>query len=85
MKTRLLKRIRRQYSIVYYPNGFKWDNMICHKGEYVLHKRWRGFLNTSGYGSKQSALDAMLQEIRREYRKKDKGDFYRGVKVWWND
>lgn len=78
MKVKLLKKIRKQYSIVYYPNGLKFKWYIYPSGRYVLHKKWRSVSSDRSYSTKQQALNAILYEVRRDYSS------YKGIKVWHN-
>lgn len=84
MKTKLLKKVRKQYSIVYYPNGIRHGDYVFHKGEYVVHKGFRSIWNIRGYATKNDAIDAILKELRIKYRHLIKKDFHKGTKVWYN-
>lgn len=83
MKTRLLRKIRKQYSIVYYPNGIKYSGSIFHKQDYVVHKGFRSIWHVRGYATKNGAIDAILKEVRIKYRHLIKKDFHKGTKVWY--
>lgn len=84
MKTRLLRKIRKQYKIVYYPNGFNSNGRVYHKGMYVLYGVYMldptSF--TSGFTSKNQAIDRMIKDIKLNYGDKVKNTKYKGIKVW---
>jgi len=86
MKTKLLKKIRKQYSIVYYPDGMLVDGeYLYHKEEFVVHKSCRSLWSVRGYNTKQSAINAILKEVRVKYAKYSrnyKKPNYKGIKVW---
>ena len=88
MKTKLLRKIRKQYSIVYYPDGLLIDGeYLFHKNEFVVHKTFRSSWYVKGYNSKILALDAIMKEVRLKYGKysrKYKKPNYKGIKVWYN-
>ena len=88
IKTKLLKKIRKQYSIVYYPDGMLIDERyLYHKGEYVVHKYLRSSWYVRGYSRKEQAVQAILDEVRERYGKysrKYKKPNYKGIKVWYN-
>ena len=85
MKTRLLKKIRKQYSIVYYPNGFEPSNVIRVPNYplYYVDNVIRGSIKQS----KKECIDWILERVREKYqkhsRKCDKNK-YKGIKVWYN-
>lgn len=87
MKAKLLKKIRKQYSIVYYPNGFLYYGRLYHKDnfvvEYIYDIRHTRYLDS--FNSKQDALNFILKSVRDKYEKysrKYKKPNYKGVKVW---
>lgn len=86
MKAKLLKKIRKQYSIVYYPDGMLIDGKyIFHYNQYVVHKSWRSVWAVKGYDTKQQAINDIIKEVRNEYRsysRKYKKPNYKGIKVW---
>lgn len=86
MKAKLLKKIRKQYSIVYYPDGMSIEGKyLFHKNQYVVHKSWRSLFRVEGYDTKQQAINAIIKEVRNEYSsysRKYKKPNYKGVKVW---
>lgn len=78
MKTKLLRKIRKQYSIVYYPRGiecfFFGSRYFIHKGEYYVSRKGVGvYLKT-----KNECLDYILNRVREKYGRK------KGIKVWYN-
>lgn len=89
MKTRLLKKIRKQYSIVYYPNGFYGsDEGLIHVGKYLVETSWRSRFFSYGYDTRQQAIDRILREVREKYKHysvKNKNISYKGIKVWYNE
>lgn len=84
MKIKLLKKVRKQYSIVYYPNGIRYNNVVYHKQDYVVHKRFISIWDIRGYETKNEAIDAILKEVKIKYRHLIKKDFHKGTKVWYN-
>lgn len=89
MKVKLLKKIRKQYSIVHYPNGFKSGNYVHHINRYVIYGFFL-FEPTSfqtSYPSKEYALSVLMDNIRDRYKKysrKYAEVHFKGVKVWYN-
>lgn len=85
MKTRLLKKIRKQYSIVYYQNGFDPSDVIIVPDYpfYYVDNGIRGRIKKS----KNDCIYWILEEVREKYqkysRKYDKNK-YKGIKVWYN-
>lgn len=87
MKTKLLKKIRKQYSIVYYPDGYEFDGRIYHKNKYIVTKCFRilPIWLYKTFDSKNIALSAIMREVRKDYAKysrKYKKPNYNGIKVW---
>lgn len=89
MKTKLLKKIRKQYSIVYYPNGYKHDGCIFGKGKYLVYNIYwfRPTWLLPSYETKEKALDSLIRGVRQKYYKysrKYNKNKYKGIKVWYN-
>lgn len=88
MKVKLLKKIRKQYSIVYYPNGlYGSDEGLIHIDKYLVETAWRSRFFSHGYYTKQQAIDRILIEVREKYKEysvKNKKISYKGIKVWYN-
>lgn len=94
MKTKLLKKIRKKYSIVYYPNGYKCiDDKIHHKGKYIVFRHWCYYLESSiiyrlpAFLNKQDAINYILKSVRvqyRQYSRKYVKTNHNGIKVWYN-
>lgn len=84
MKTRLLRKIRKRYKIVYYPNGFNSNGRVYHKGMYVLYgaDMLEATIFKFGFCSKNQAIDHMVKDIKRKYGDKVKKTKYNGIKVW---
>lgn len=86
MKVKLLKKIRNQYSIIYYPKGFLdyRGRPIC-IGMYEIRKN--DYFYDYVAPSKEEALEYILEKVRRKYSKysrKNKKENYSGIKVWYN-
>lgn len=87
MKVKLLKKIRKQYSIVYYPDGFLYNGYLYHNNQFVVKYIYniRPTWHLDSFNSKQEAINFILNSIRNKYKKysrKYKKPNYRGVKVW---
>lgn len=85
MKTKLLKKIRKQYSIVYYPNG--WEPSEHYRVPpypfYFVEGKERGCIRET----KNECIDWILRKVRDEYKKysrKYNKNKYKGIKVWYN-
>ena len=85
MKTKLLRKIRKQYSIVYYPNGFE-PNPVLRVPDYPLY-----FVSDDTKGCikiyRNECIDWILEKVREKYKKysrKYKKPNYKGIKVWYN-
>jgi hypothetical protein len=66
MKTKLLKKVRKRYSINYYPKGvYLYGNF--EKGPITIlqdnHNQWRGWYSNSS--DKQKALDGLMDELKK--------------------
>lgn len=87
MKTKLLKKIRKQYSIVYYPNGMVSHEQLYHVNKYVIYdkKGAFGLFNLYDYNTKQDAISAILKRVRVIYSKYSRSERnnYKGQKVWY--
>lgn len=80
MKTKLLKKIRKQYKVTYFERG----SQVYDIGTYdfdVYHVT--EFNGDPGlfFGSKQLALDWILKQVRIKYGRKKVNN--KGVKVWY--
>lgn len=86
MKTKLLKKIRKKYSILYYPKGVPYYDFSEDK-EKLADKKYK--LNVGNiHGSKESAIEEMLRVLRRDYYKytskyKREQSGNKPVKIWW--
>lgn len=88
MKTRLLKKIRKQYSIVYYPDG-RVDSEIgvINKNQYVVHNFWLPSWTINYFNTLDEAKEFVLKRVRERYEsysRKYKKPNYKGIKVWYN-
>lgn len=74
MKTKLLRKIRKQYSIYYHEKG------ILHRGEGFISIKYEvrecDMFRCCSH-DKQECLDYILNRVRRKYGKKE------GIKIWW--
>ena len=100
MKTKLLKKIRKRFSIAHYPNGIKVDNTVVHSkfGFLMLWDLKGGFYDSvqKEYSlqdlSLEEALDLAKERILKYCRdnytskakRKTKIDLYKGIKLWHN-
>ena len=83
MKTKLLRKIRKQYSIVYYQYGIDaiWSNPYNYK--YCVPNFWIGTFRKT----KEDCIEYILDKLRDRYKKysrKYKKPNYKGIKVWYN-
>lgn len=84
MKTKLLKKIRKQYSIVYYPNGQE-PHEFLHTYQFPVY-----YVSSNDRASfketKQECLDWILEKVRDRYKKysvKYDKNKYKPIKVWY--
>ena len=100
MKTKLLKKIRKRFSIVHYPNGMLHHDTVFHaeKGVVFLHDYIGGFFDSiqKEYSLKhytiehatQLAKERILEYCRDNYSSKAKqkavNNKYKGIKLWHN-
>lgn len=85
MKTRLLKKIRKQYSIVYYPKGLPPVKYV-RVYDYPCY-RVSNYTEHSIKKYKSDCIDWILERVRNKYKKysvKNKKTSYKGIKVWYN-
>lgn len=91
MKTRLLRKIRKRYSIVYFPDGYSCsEDGIIHYKEFLVYKKWTLQVTSYmlGYSTKEEALEYIIRDVRRNYEKysrKYKKPNYNGIKIWYNN
>lgn len=81
MKVKLLRKIRKRYSIVYYPKGVEVMNLGIYDTDiyYVFMNKctiWGSFES-----SKNDCIDWIMKEVRKEYGKEHHS---KGIKVWYN-
>lgn len=85
MKVKLLKKIRKKYSIVYYPNGYEPHRIVSVPTYPVYYVSGNGKGNMKD--TKNLCLDWIMSIVREDYkkysRKYDKNK-YKGIKVWYN-
>ncbi len=83
MKTKLLRKIRKQYSIVYYPNGYKAYDKLWYVNKYKIFYKG-SYFNLGIYETKQDALNAILKHLRVKYSKYsvNSKNNYTGRIVW---
>lgn len=82
MKTKLLKKIRKRFTIEYYPLGVplkSFDNKLIGYSEYKFRLK-DGNYKVCDYETKTQATNEILKEIRLEY------SFLKNkpIKVWYN-
>lgn len=82
MKTKLLKNIRKQYSVVYFDKGSE----VYGLGKYtcgIFHVYRKGL---ESYGeftkTKESCIDWIMKDVRSRFGNKKKNN--NGIKVWYN-
>lgn len=83
MKTKLLKKIRKQYSIFYNPEGHYYGDFHFPE-QFVLTDSNNSF-NVKFSNNKEDLIDRMLTWIRMDYPDmgKRKRVIKNTVKVWW--
>lgn len=82
MKTKLLKKVRREYSIHYYPHHSEHRYKVSPDIDYlmlILDNEQREWFST-----KQAAKDEILRRVKSKYRKKSRAYKLSQVsqKVW---
>lgn len=92
MKTRLLRKIRKQYDIIYYPLGvplwdFKKDVEYFYSKKYSLIDKNNAYFTCFRF-TKEDCLDVILTEVRKKYshlgsKNKKKKETNKGIKVWY--
>lgn len=88
MKTKLLRKVRKEWEIIYNPEGIvktdDFGNPYNILEKYKVYHIYR--LHKFNYcGSKNECLDYILQEVRREHHRKIprvKGK--KNTKIWYN-
>lgn len=84
MKTKLLRKIRKQYSIVYYPNGQE-PSDVYRTHEYPHYYVSNGVRGTIK-DTKEACIEWVLDRVRQEYKqysRRYKKPNYKGIKVWY--
>lgn len=91
MKTKLLKKIRKKYSVVEItdPRGIENNYIRDFISKYPTYAiETRNLLEVEreyGFNTKDKALSYILDIVRTNYHKKVKGRNRFRTKVWWNE
>ena len=89
MKTKLLKKVRKRFEIIYYPNGFSRTEtkasveIIDHDNSWNHDRIYTGTSQNEVMDTCNDLKRYMLRVLRREYAKKlPKKNKHKGTKLW---
>jgi hypothetical protein len=87
MKVKLLKKIRKRYSITYYPTGVENNGWIkgplCVLSDHNNLFQYRYIFGEKSISYKHS-WDLMREWIRKDYKTEKKRRTYTSEKLWFN-
>lgn len=82
MKVKLLKKVRKQYSIVYFPKGSEVYGLGVYNTDIYHLKCTESFLDTF-YGTREECLNRMIRDVRSRFGNKNNKNT-NGIKIWYN-
>lgn len=87
MKVKLLKKIRKKYSIFYYPHGVEGCDGVYYINKYVIHSKYEliplGYHRD--YNTLEEAKEGLLRLLRHKYKKyaRKNNIIRKRIKVWY--
>lgn len=87
MKVKLLKQIRKRYTITHYPDGVYWGN-YWEKGPFtILYDKDKSYRYKVSHESKEFAFDyfrkMMMEWIEADYKTSRKRKYVKVEKLWY--
>lgn len=83
MKVKLLKKIRKRFEILYYPNGLIYGNIYDSKNETFVLTDTENEYNIFFDQNKNSLLETILLICKRNYYSYSRRYKLKGTKVWY--
>lgn len=84
MKTKLLRKIRKEYEILFYPNGSKavddlfWKNVPHYRPRFKMKVLGNWYFYELGkVAGRKDAYSLVIKSIRERYKSNEKGKFKR--------
>lgn len=78
MKVKLLKKVRKRYSVLYFPKGMHVFGLGVYEID-LYHVSSYGDSRGRFFNTKNECLDWIMKDVRRQYGKKK---YNKGIKVW---
>lgn len=78
MKVKLLRKIRKRFSIYYNPDGIMYSG-VHFNNKYFVQDKNNPYMNGI-YHTKQECIDWIMRKVRRKYGKNKNGN----IKIWYN-